>query len=172
MNGSTTGNISFFTEHTDETRNLAGNDSISIREYINFYNNEISKQFTNDYTSPTVVGGSNTANIPGSVMVGSQKGPTVRIAEAATTDGSRVLYFTNYARLMLNAKSTDENAGTEVAYMIIYVALIAFTAVFAFRYIKRVIYIAFLTLIAPTVALTYPLDKIKDRKSASMEYVV
>ncbi|MCI8621846.1 MAG: hypothetical protein HFJ50_09405 [Clostridia bacterium] len=58
------------------------------------------------------------------------------------------------------------------AYLIIYIALITFTAVFTIRYIKRFIYIAFLTLMAPVVALTYPLDKIKDRKSTSMEYVV
>lgn len=93
-------------------------------------------------------------------------------ATDATNGGTRVLYFTNYARLFLNAKSTDENRTTQIAYLIIYVALIVFTVVFAFRYIKRVIYIAFLTLIAPTVALTYPIDKIKDRKSTSMEYVV
>ena len=57
-------------------------------------------------------------------------------------------------------------------YLIIYIALIVFTVMFAIRYIKRVIYIAFLTLMAPMVALTYPLDKIKDRKSSGLEYVV
>lgn len=59
-----------------------------------------------------------------------------------------------------------------VGYLIIYIALVVFTVVFIFRYIKRVIYIAFLTMIAPMVAMTYPLDKLKDRKSASMGYVV
>ena len=58
------------------------------------------------------------------------------------------------------------------AYLIIYIALVSFTVVFALRYIKRVIYIAWLTLMAPMVALTYPIDKIKDRKSTSLEYVV
>lgn len=90
----------------------------------------------------------------------------------ASTDPSRILYFTNYARLYSEGKITDDTEGTVTAYIIIYIALIVFTVVFAFRYIKRVIYIAFLTLIAPTVALTYPLDKIKDRKSTGMEYVV
>lgn len=90
---------------------------------------------------------------------------TESIGTRVSTDPSKVLYFTNYARLFLNAKNTDENAPTALAYLIIYVALITFTAVFAFRYVKRVIYIAFLTLIAPTVALTYPIDKIKDGKA-------
>jgi len=81
-----------------------------------------------------------------------------------SNDSSKVLYFINYARLFLNVKDN--------AYMIIYIALIVFTVVFAIRYIKRVIYIAFLTMVAPMVAMTYPLDKIKDRKSTGVEYVV
>lgn len=87
-------------------------------------------------------------------------------------DPKRVLYFTNYARLMLQTKDDSELIPKKVAYLIIYIALIILTAVFTFRYIKRVIYIAFLTLMAPMVALTYPLDKLKDRKGTSMGYVV
>lgn len=87
-------------------------------------------------------------------------------------DGDQILYFTNYARLYLNVADNDEYIPMSVAYLIIYIALVSFTVVFALRYIKRVIYIAWLTLMAPMVALTYPLDKIKDRKSTSLEYVV
>lgn len=89
-----------------------------------------------------------------------------------SSDPSKVLYFTNYARLFLNVKDKDEYLPMSTAYLIIYIALITFTAVFTVRYIKRVIYVAFLTLMAPMVALTYPIDKIKDRKSPGMEYVV
>lgn len=84
----------------------------------------------------------------------------------------RVFYFINYARLFVNAKDDNKYIPTATAYLIIYIALVSFTAVFTFRYIKRVIYIAFLTMIAPMVALTYPLDKLKDRKSTGMEHVV
>ncbi len=89
-----------------------------------------------------------------------------------SNDPSKVLYFINYARLFLNVKSDSDYIPMSIGYLIIYIALVVMTGVFAIRYIKRVIYIAFLTLIAPMVALTYPLDKIKDRKSTSMEYVV
>lgn len=89
-----------------------------------------------------------------------------------SSDPSKVLYFINYARLFLNEKADDKYTGMATAYLIIYIALVVFTAVFAIRYIKRVVYIALLTLFAPMVALTYPLDKMKDRKSTSMEYVV
>ncbi|MDE5831076.1 MAG: hypothetical protein K2H53_05610 [Clostridia bacterium] len=87
-------------------------------------------------------------------------------------DGDRVMYFINYARLFLNVKDDDQYIPMSIAYLIIYIALVTLTAVFAIRYIKRVIYIAFLTMIAPMVALTYPLDKLKDRKSTGMGFVV
>ncbi len=50
-------------------------------------------------------------------------------------------------------------------YLIIYIILIVFTVMFAFKYMKRVITIAFLTMIAPFVAMTYPLDKMADGKA-------
>lgn len=95
----------------------------------------------------------------------------ILVAEGAKTDGEKILYFTNYARLFLNVKDKDEYIPMATAYLIIYVALVTFTGVFTIRYIKRVIYVGFLTLIAPMVALTYPIDKIKDRKSTSVGYV-
>lgn len=51
---------------------------------------------------------------------------------------------------------------------IIYVALVVLTCVFTVHYLKRLVYLAFLTMIAPLIALTYPLDKIKDRTSTSI----
>lgn len=83
-------------------------------------------------------------------------------------DSSKVLYFINYARMYLNVVDDDAYIPMSVGYLIIYIVLIVFTVMFTIRYMKRVIYIAFLTLIAPLVALTYPIDKIKDRKSTSI----
>ena len=48
---------------------------------------------------------------------------------------------------------------------IVYLTLVIYTGVFSFQYLKRVVYVAFLTLMAPLIALTYPLDKIKDGKA-------
>lgn len=120
----------------------------------------------------TYVGREQSKGIENTKMMRSANGANVRVSSAALDNGSRILYFTNYARLFLNNNSADENVPISIAYLIIYIALIVFTVMFAIRYIKRVIYIAFLTLMAPMVALTYPLDKIKDRKSTSLEYVV
>ena len=47
-------------------------------------------------------------------------------------------------------------------YSIIFFVLIVYTIIFAFTYLKRVIYLAFLTIISPLVAITYPIDKMND----------
>lgn len=54
-------------------------------------------------------------------------------------------------------------------YLILYLIMVVYTWMFTFIYLKRVIYMAFLTLIAPLVALTYPIDKIKDGKAQAFD---
>ena len=51
------------------------------------------------------------------------------------------------------------------AYIIMYLALIIYTIIFTFQYLKRVLWMAFLTMISPLVAMTYPIDKIADGRS-------
>jgi hypothetical protein len=64
-----------------------------------------------------------------------------------------------YVRIMMQTnKGTSEFIGLVICYLI----LVIFTVMFTFTYLKRVLYMAFLTLIAPLVALTYPIDKIGD----------
>lgn len=55
-----------------------------------------------------------------------------------------------------------EGGRAQMAYTIIYFVLVIYTIMFLFIYIKRVIYIIFLTMISPLVALTYPIDKMND----------
>lgn len=56
-----------------------------------------------------------------------------------------------------------------IGYVILYLVLITYTIIFLWYYVKRVVYIAFLTIIAPLVALTYPLDKMGDSKAQAFE---
>jgi len=51
----------------------------------------------------------------------------------------------------------------KIPYLIIYTALSVFSLKFTFVYLKRVLYMAFLTIISPIVALTYPLDKMEGK---------
>ncbi|MCI8345024.1 MAG: hypothetical protein HFJ42_03500 [Clostridia bacterium] len=62
------------------------------------------------------------------------------------------------ARFMVQSKDTVQRC----AYLIIYLFLIYYTCIFTWHYLKRVLMMAFLTIIAPLVALTYPLDKMKN----------
>lgn len=47
-------------------------------------------------------------------------------------------------------------------FVIVYMVLVIYTVYFVFVYIKRFLYLAFLTVISPFVALTYPIDKVND----------
>lgn len=59
-----------------------------------------------------------------------------------------------------------QNGSSEyVGYAIAFLVLVFYTVFFAFTYLKRVLYLAFLTVIAPLVAMTYPIDKISDGKA-------
>ena len=55
-------------------------------------------------------------------------------------------------------------------YVVIYIALTILTVIFTIQYTKRLILLAFLTMIAPLIALTYPIDKINDGKAQAFSY--
>lgn len=67
--------------------------------------------------------------------------------------------------LRVEAQLSKSGRMTYAGYMIMYVMLCLFTIYFIFTYLKRVIYMAFLTIMAPLVALTYPIDKMGDGKA-------
>ena len=56
----------------------------------------------------------------------------------------------------------EDDSLTQFGYTITYWVLIFYTLIFTWKYLKRLIYLAFLTMIAPLIALTYPIDKMKD----------
>ena len=73
--------------------------------------------------------------------------------------------FMQQARIKLQLLNEDKETFVAIGWKLIYVVLVVFTLIFIFTYLKRVIYMAFLTLIAPLVALTYPIDKMADGKA-------
>ena len=90
-----------------------------------------------------------------------------------TNEDSGSLYwptnnFTEQARMLGQLTDKDDNATNyayaSIGYKIIYVVLVLYTLIFTWTYVKRVVYMAFLTMIAPLVALTYPIDKMNDGK--------
>ena len=77
--------------------------------------------------------------------------------------------FTEQARMLAQLTDKDDDATNyayaSIGYKIIYIVLVLYTLIFTWTYVKRVVYMAFLTMIAPLVALTYPIDKMNDRKA-------
>ena len=66
-------------------------------------------------------------------------------------------------------KTQYHDLGQKIAYLVMYLALVIYTLIFTWFYLKRLLMMAFLTLIAPVVALTYPIDKISDGKAQAFD---
>lgn len=93
---------------------------------------------------------------------------TIKQVNISITDEGKTFSsnFTGVARIKAQYKGSLEMMG----YSIIYLALTLYTVYFAFIYLKRLLMLAFFTMIAPLVALTYPLDKIKDGHAQAFNY--
>lgn len=75
--------------------------------------------------------------------------------------------LTGKARIELQLEPTEDLTEDDIemrqfGYTVIYLALVMYTILFLFRYLKRVMMLAFLTIIAPLMAMKYPLDKLQD----------
>ena len=90
--------------------------------------------------------------------LGSEDGTT----DVNNDDVAYVLYPTNLLGRVRLEMQFDTGGVNYVGYTICYLVLVFFTIYFIFIYLRRVLYMAFLTIIAPMVAMTYPIDKIND----------
>jgi len=79
-------------------------------------------------------------------------------------EGEDVL-LTNLRRRIFNGASWS----TVLSEVVIYAVITVYSVIFTIQYIRRTIYLAFLTTIAPLITLTYPLDKIKDGKAQAFD---
>ena len=70
---------------------------------------------------------------------------------------------------LIRLKMQSPTLWYKVLYLIFYIAMVIYTCLFTFTYLKRVLIMAFLTLIAPLVALTYPIDKMRDGKAQAFD---
>ena len=68
-----------------------------------------------------------------------------------------------------NNIAKSKNWSSVIVEVVLYFILTVFTVIFTVQYFRRTIYLAFLTVIAPLITLTYPLDKIKDSKSQAFD---
>lgn len=77
----------------------------------------------------------------------------------------RFIAQTNVLKTTEGYEITAAEGAPRMACTIMYLTLVIYTVMFLIIYIKRLVYICFLTVISPLVALTYPIDKINDGKA-------
>lgn len=94
-------------------------------------------------------------------MIAANTGSTVNV----TVEGTDAVKFSTnligVTRFFIQYKDT----WLKLEYFILYMMMVIYTIRFTWTYLKRVLNMAFLTLIAPLVALTYPIDKVSDGKA-------
>ena len=87
------------------------------------------------------------------------------LKEYLSEDESAFIWPTNLVGRMRILCQLHNGSSEYVGYAIAYIVLVLYTIFFTFTYLKRVLYMAFLTVIAPLVAMTYSIDKISDGKA-------
>ena len=84
------------------------------------------------------------------------------------TDTSGKVYFQMQTNLMgqlrYNARFNKEHE-VYVGYTVLFIIMTIYLIIYIFTYLRRLVYMVFLTMIAPLVALTYPIDKANDGKA-------
>lgn len=82
-----------------------------------------------------------------------------------SVNGKNIVWVTNLMG-QARVKAQQLDGGTEyIGYAMCFLVMVIYTVVFLITYGKRLLYIVFLTIIAPLVAMTYPIDKINDGKA-------
>lgn len=89
----------------------------------------------------------------------------VTVQDGTNVDKAFATNLMGLSRLKLQSKETI----VKCSYLIIYIFLIYYTIVFTWKYLKRMIMMAFLTIISPLVVLTYPIDKMNDGKAQAFD---
>ncbi len=82
--------------------------------------------------------------------------------QITVVDGSGTNTFKTNLLGEARFKTQYADISDKLCYLILYIILVGYTCVFTWMYLKRLLMMAFLTIIAPLVALTYPIDKISD----------
>ena len=72
------------------------------------------------------------------------------------------VWSTNLMGYLRTSLQMESPGGQYIGQAICFLVLVVFTVMFTFTYLRRLLYMAFLTLIAPVVALTYCIDKLND----------
>ena len=101
-----------------------------------------------------------------------KSGATVEVLKVGKGDDNKYLYVqTNLmGEIRMGTQYAKNQSEGFIGWTVMFIMMVIFLVIFIWMYLKRVMYMAFLTLMAPFVAVTYPLDKIKDGKAQGFDY--
>ena len=94
---------------------------------------------------------------------------TTLLVKVSNEEGSRITYFQTNAMGLARFRAEYVDIFASGAYLMIYLMMVVFTVIYTWIYLKRSLMIAFLTLIAPLITLTYPIDRLGDGKSQGFD---
>ena len=98
----------------------------------------------------------------GTFTVKATKVDAIAFSSQTVTFSSNLM---SYVRFMVQAGDLH----VKLAFFGLYIMLVIFSVRFTWIYLKRVVNMAFLTLMAPMVALMYPIDKVSDGKAQAFD---
>ena len=89
--------------------------------------------------------------------------------QAVSMNGSGGILMDKYIEnLIANSVYSSASAIGAWSYALVYLGIVIFTLVLLIMYIKRMITVAFLILIAPIITITYSVDKLKDNTAQAL----
>lgn len=104
---------------------------------------------------------------------GIQLDPSMRINDPHTgKENAAIEWQTNLMgafRIWAAQNSKEVEGLVYVGYGLCFLIMVFYTIFFLATYLKRLVYLAFLTIMAPLVAMTYPIDKLNDGKAQAFD---
>ena len=91
-----------------------------------------------------------------------KNGELINKKQVSESDAEAIIYPSNLLGYIRIGMELSDFGTLYMGQALCFIILVLMTLYFVFTYLRRVLYMAFLTIIAPMVAMTYPIDKIND----------
>ena len=93
----------------------------------------------------------------------------IQLTDTADNNINDRRFYSNLVNVV-RIKTQLPSFTSKMGYGILYIMLTGLTAYYVYIYLKRLLMLAFLTLIAPFVSFTYPIDKLKDGHAQAFNF--
>lgn len=91
------------------------------------------------------------------------------ISQNDVSNKEEVVLTTNLMGKARMLSQVRDGTTTYIGYSLCFIVLVIYTIIFMIVYAKRLLWVVFLTVISPLIAISYPIDKIGDGKSQAFD---